>query len=758
MKTLNLIRSAAVTLLLFATTSALADEHSKLSAADREAVLAKLKTNKVSLQGLTIVSKDGSPAINLGTGENGAEANNANDENLRLIAQLPEVEQVMIYKGKISANGLAALAALPKLRYLQMYATDVPAAAFAVLPKLTQLKSLSLSNYDVTDEILSYAGQIKGLKSFDQTQSAMTPAGFLKFLNSVESLEQLTLFGDYVDDACMKQIGQMKELKRFWTNSKLITSAGWVHLAGLAKMEDLFLSETNFGDDDTRALEGMKDLKNLGLNKTKITDAGMPSLAGLTKLHDLGLEGTRATDKGMAALGGMTELDNLYVEMTEVTAKGLAIVPKKDRMVMMRVGKAALSAKQIDELMTMYPGTQIFDPSGYWKPERVKAAMKELGKPWPPMPKEKDKPTQQKPEEKQEEQTAAIKALQKNGVDTNGITLSTDDLGGPYINVGGINSSRATANDENLALVAQLPQLKRVVLTRGNFTNVGLSKLNALTNLQNLLILDPDLNSGVIAALAELKIPYYLTFDKCEITDEILGRLANNPKFLKSLFIVTAPKLTPAAVAKFLDIVDDLEELNIGYLKDVIDDDGMKHLAKMKSLKRLWVESQKVTPAGWKVLAGLTEMDFLDVRGTSFDDTAMTTLEGMKDLHVLMLTKTQITDAGMQSIAGLTKLTDVSFSGTKLTDAGMVHVKGLTQLRNLYVSETDVTAKGLALVPTKEKMVMMSAGKAPLSPKQWDEMMTMYPGTQIFDTAGFWKPERIKAAMKELGKEYPPKK
>jgi hypothetical protein len=49
-------------------------------------------------------------------------------------------------------------------------------------------------------------------------------------------------------------------------------------------------------------------------------------------------------------------------------------------MVMMRVGKAALSAKQIDEMMTMYPGTQIFDPSGYWKPERVKAAMKKLAK------------------------------------------------------------------------------------------------------------------------------------------------------------------------------------------------------------------------------------------------------------------------------------------------------------------------------------------------------------------------------------------
>ena len=196
MKTLNLILSAAITLLLLTTASALADEKAKLSPADREAVLAKLKTNKVSLGGLTIEPKDGGPAINLGTGLDGGEANNANDENLRLIAQLPEVEQVMIYKGKVTADGLGALAALPKLRYLQMYATEVPAAAFSVLPKLMQLKSLSLGNYAVTDEVIGYAGQIKGLKSFDQTQSAMTPAGFLKFLNSVESLEQLTLFGE----------------------------------------------------------------------------------------------------------------------------------------------------------------------------------------------------------------------------------------------------------------------------------------------------------------------------------------------------------------------------------------------------------------------------------------------------------------------------------------------------------------------------------------------------------------------------------
>jgi hypothetical protein len=286
----------------------------------------------------------------------------------------------LLYKGKVTADGLGALAALPKLRYLDMYATEVAADAFVVLPKLTQLKSLILGSYPVTDEVLGYAGQIKGLKGFGHTTSRITPAGFLRFLNGVESLEQLTLFGDFVDDACMERIGQMKAMKRFWTDSKKVTSAGWVHLAGLIGMRDLFLSNTNFGDVDMRALEDMKELSFLGLNKTMITDAGMPSLAGLTKVHDLGLDGTRITDKGMEALKGMTELDNLYVGMTDVTAKGLAVVPRKERMVMMRSGKGALTAKQLDEIVQMYPGTQIFDPSGYWTPDRVTAAMKELGK------------------------------------------------------------------------------------------------------------------------------------------------------------------------------------------------------------------------------------------------------------------------------------------------------------------------------------------------------------------------------------------
>ena len=129
-------RFLAVCLTLFVGSCTWSADPAKPS--DREAALSKLKANKVSLGSLTIEPKDGGPLINLGTGLDGGETSNATDENLRLIAQLPELERVYVYKGKVTADGLAALAALPKLRYLQMYATDMPAGALAVLPKLPQ--------------------------------------------------------------------------------------------------------------------------------------------------------------------------------------------------------------------------------------------------------------------------------------------------------------------------------------------------------------------------------------------------------------------------------------------------------------------------------------------------------------------------------------------------------------------------------------------------------------------------------------------
>lgn len=52
------------------------------------------------------------------------------------------------------------------------------------------------------------------------------------------------------------------------------------------------------------------------------------------------------------------------------------MVARKERMIIMRAGKGAMTAKQLGELIEFFPKTQIFESSGYWTDNRTKAIMK----------------------------------------------------------------------------------------------------------------------------------------------------------------------------------------------------------------------------------------------------------------------------------------------------------------------------------------------------------------------------------------------
>ena len=370
-------------LLLLAATSIRAEEPAK-PAADRDAILAQLMARQVNTFGLTAKIPNIKPGLSLGTGLDGGETDNANDETLGLAVQLPELEQLSLWKGKFGNEAIAKLASMPRLASLDLYGSKIDPKAFAVLGRLKSLESLRIQEYPATDELLGYLGESSKLKALHLGKTdGMTAANFARFLKGADHLEVLFLTGNFLDDECLALIGRKKGMKTLVVDSKTITPEGWKNLAGLTKLERLDAPGTTFGDAGLKAIEGKTGLKWLTINDTRITDEGMASLAGLTKLHDLYIEGTKITDKGMVHLKRMTELENLYVGRTDVTAKGLAFVPERDKMSMMRSGRGALSPRQLDELMTLYPKTQMFDPSGFWTDDRIKAAMKTLGKEWP---------------------------------------------------------------------------------------------------------------------------------------------------------------------------------------------------------------------------------------------------------------------------------------------------------------------------------------------------------------------------------------
>ncbi|MEI7833381.1 MAG: hypothetical protein WCJ56_09310 [bacterium] len=344
-------------------------------------VIAALDAKGVNVTGLNIDPKDGGAFINLGTSKNGGENTSANDENLGLVAQLPEVERIIIYKGTFSKSGLARLAALPKLKSLNFYAPQVDPKVFSALADCQPLRELFISGYPVSDELLGYLGGLRDLQAVEISESrGMTSKGLNKFLAGLADLQDFLLFGDSVDNDSMILFGKMIHMKRLWISSKRVSGKAWENLAGMTDMRDLHLGGTTIDDAGVRALKGMTKLEALLLENTKITDDSLTIIATMRELNDLGLGGTAITDDGMALLTGLTKLKNLYIGDTLVSVKGLAAIPNKNNMGMMRIGHAPLTPQQYFDIRKLFPNTEISDDAGFWSTERIKAALNALNR------------------------------------------------------------------------------------------------------------------------------------------------------------------------------------------------------------------------------------------------------------------------------------------------------------------------------------------------------------------------------------------
>jgi Leucine-rich repeat (LRR) protein len=183
-----------------------------------------------------------------------------------------------------------------------------------------------------------------------------------------------------------------------------------------------------------------------------------------------------------------------------------------------------------------------------------------------------------------------------------------------------------------------------------------------------------------------------------------------------------------------------LQNLQYLWLGKGITDEGLRHLAGLKSLRLLTLSDTKVRGAGIRHLAGLKNLTMLDVPITdealralhevgllhalgqahtntsnrptnseqvvalkfSSQQSRLITDEGLKhlasfkNLTELDLNFSPVTDAGLKHLAGLDKLTTLSLFGCRaVTAAGLEHLAGLKNLAALTLDETRVTGEGV---------------------------------------------------------------
>lgn len=156
------------------------------------------------------------------------------------------------------------------------------------------------------------------------------------------------------------------------------------------------------------------------------------------------------------------------------------------------------------------------------------------------------------------------------------------------------------------------------------------------------------------------------------------------------------PMCTDADLASFRSTIAALPRARALCLGAGISDAGLEHLAGLTRLQWLELKSPRVTSAGLRYLEGLHDLQILQFWRCQITDSGLAHLRPLTRLRRLDLEDTRISDRGLSVLAGLTGLRDLNLDGTAITDAGLAHLKPLTRLRVLHTSRTGVTDAGLA--------------------------------------------------------------
>lgn len=106
------------------------------------------------------------------------------------------------------------------------------------------------------------------------------------------------------------------------------------------------------------------------------------------------------------------------------------------------------------------------------------------------------------------------------------------------------------------------------------------------------------------------------------------------------------------------------------------------------------LSDQEITDAVLEPLKDVSDLVWLNLRGTKVTDEGLAHLANLKSLKRLHLEKTEITDEGLKHLAGLENLEYLNLYETKITDSGLEHLSGLKNLKKLYVWQTGVTKEG----------------------------------------------------------------
>jgi hypothetical protein len=157
------------------------------------------------------------------------------------------------------------------------------------------------------------------------------------------------------------------------------------------------------------------------------------------------------------------------------------------------------------------------------------------------------------------------------------------------------------------------------------------------------------------------------------------------------------PQGKPALTPEDLEDLAALPGLHAVALRNVtIDAATVRALAGTARLRSLDLEGEGVTAERLSVLAGASGLARFACKYCPFGDEGMAQIGKLTQLQVLRIDGAMVTDRGMEHLAGLSDLEVLDLTrSTKVSNAGVAHLAGLTRMKRLWLSTLDIDSGAL---------------------------------------------------------------
>ena len=283
--------------------------------------------------------------------------------------------------------------------------------------------------------------------------------------------------------------------------------------------------------------------------------------------------------------------------------------------------------------------------------------------------------------------------------------------------------------DKGMAYVAELTALKRLYIgymVDAQVTNLGLLHLDKLTSLEELALTGQRMNDAGLAHLRGLPRLKYLFLRGRNFTDRGCVHLKDIPSLRILSFHEGVARITDASLVHIAQIPN-LESLCLHGMKNITDD-GLAHLSKMRSLRKLDISSSQVTDRGLSFLKEIKTLERIDLpqRDQRITDVGLAHLSELPNLKQLSISRAHsaspernreyYTDRGLESLVRCRKLEELGIGSIGISDVGMGHIAQFTSLTKLNLFGCDnVTDTGLSRLAALKSLKNLSVSHSAVS-------------------------------------------